>query len=121
MALILKLENRRMGQAGKRIFNEMERNESFIFIPVMVIAELGYLAERKKINTTLNDAKRYFSRNKNLTIQPITEEIIYDTFKINDIPELHDRIIAATSKNLNYELITNDPVIKSSAFINTIW
>ena len=47
-------------------------------------------------------------------------EFVTDTI-ITDIPELHDRLIAATARIHNVELITNDPVIQASAFVRTIW
>jgi len=49
------------------------------------------------------------------------EQLILDAIQISDIPELHDRLIAATARQLNLELITNDSVIRSSAFVKTIW
>jgi predicted nucleic acid-binding protein len=42
-------------------------------------------------------------------------------FEISDIPELHDRIIAATAIHRNAPLITNDPVIAASKFLKTLW
>ncbi len=53
--------------------------------------------------------------------QPLNMEIINASFKIDDIPELHDRLIAGTAKYFNYDLITNDPVIIKSKDIRTIW
>jgi predicted nucleic acid-binding protein len=35
---------------------------------------------------------------------------------LHDIPELHDRLIAATAMHLDLPLITNDPVISKSEF-----
>ena len=46
---------------------------------------------------------------------------IEKAFMINDIPELHDRIIAGAALELNIELLTNDPKVRNSKFITTIW
>ncbi len=43
------------------------------------------------------------------------------TSEITDIPELHDRIIAATAVLLGLSLISKDSVIGKSAFLETIW
>jgi predicted nucleic acid-binding protein len=51
----------------------------------------------------------------------MTEEIIEKTFEIDDIPELHDRIIAGTALKTGLELITNDPIIAGSRFVKVIW
>ncbi len=42
-------------------------------------------------------------------------------FEIDDIPELHDRIIAGTTLVKGFALITNDPIISSSRFVEVIW
>jgi len=46
---------------------------------------------------------------------------IKKTFEINDIPELHDRIIAGTALKAGFKLITNDPNISRSKFVEVIW
>jgi len=121
MALILRLEKRKLPPKVKAIFKNAENEEVEIIIPVMVLAELGYLAERKKIETNLEDIKKYCSKHKSIIIEPITQEIIEKTFEIDDIPELHDRIIAGTALKKELELISNDPIISGSRFVKVIW
>lgn len=47
--------------------------------------------------------------------------VVENASQITDIPELHDRLIAATAKSLNLDLITNDPKIQASQFVSTVW
>jgi predicted nucleic acid-binding protein len=47
--------------------------------------------------------------------------IIATAQAITDIPELHDRLIAATAVHLRLPLITNDTKISNSAHVQTIW
>jgi hypothetical protein len=42
-------------------------------------------------------------------------------FEIDDIPELHDRLIAGSGKELNILIITNDPDINESQNVGVIW
>ena len=121
VALILRLEKRKLSPKIKAIFMKAENGEIKIIIPTMVLAEIGYLSEKKKIETNLNNVKEYCKRHRSIIIEPITEEIIEKAFQIDDIPELHDRIIAGTSLNKGIKLITNDPVISESKFIKVIW
>lgn len=121
MALVLRLEKRKLSQKVNAIFNNAENGDVDLIIPAMVVAEVGYLAERKRIETNLKDLRKYCSKYKSIVIEPITEEIIERTFEIDDIPELHDRIIAGTALKKGLKLITNDPVISCSRFINVIW
>ena len=48
-------------------------------------------------------------------------KIISAASQISDIPELHDRLIAATARNQLCSLLTNDPVIQAFSFLSTIW
>ena len=46
MAVILRLERRKLGQRIKNIFEKSETGQITLFIPAMVLAEIGYLSER---------------------------------------------------------------------------
>ena len=51
----------------------------------------------------------------------MSRAVIEAAAQITDIRELHDRLIAATARWLKVALITNNPVIQGSAFVNTVW
>lgn len=121
MALILRLEKRKLSPKVRAIFERAENEELEITIPAMVLAEVGYLSEKGKIETNLDEVKKYYKRHKSIIIEPITVEIIEKAFEIYDIPELHDRIIAGTALKKKSELITNDPIISNSRFIKVVW
>ncbi len=121
MALILRLEKRKLSQKVKAIFESAENGKAAIIIPAMVLAEVGYLAEKGRIETNLEDVKKYYSKQESISVEPITEEIIEKAFEIDDIPELHDRIISGTAIKKGLELITNNPIISSSMFVKVIW
>ena len=54
MALILRLEKRKLNRKVKSISESAENEDGEIIIPAMVLAEVGYLAERGKIENTKN-------------------------------------------------------------------
>lgn len=87
----------------------------------MVIAEVGYLLEKGRIELSLSEVERYLSEQNTFTIYPQTLEVLKATFAIEDIPELHDRIIAGTARLLEVPLITNDQKIESSTAVETVW
>ncbi len=121
MALILHLEHRKLPQKIKDIFQKAEKAKVSILIPTMVLAEIGYLFEKGRIETSLQHIKQYCENNKTFIVEPITEEIIHKCFEISDIAELHDRIIAATAYAKKLTLITNDPIIAKSIYVSTVW
>ena len=121
MAVVLWMEKRKRSTLVRNIFDSVENGEVKLNIPAIVLAEVGYLAERKRIETTLADINTIVEKHSNIRIIPLDSEIVNSAFKITDIPELHDRLISATAMLMNQELITNDKVIIDSKFIITIW
>jgi predicted nucleic acid-binding protein len=55
MALILRLERRKLGQKAKGIFISAEKAEVGLIIPAMVLIELCYLSEKKRIESRLRN------------------------------------------------------------------
>jgi len=121
MAVVLRLERRRLPQQVRIAFEEAEEGDRTLYIPAMVLAEIGYLSERGRIETTLQEVTTYGATHPTIEVQPITQEIIIQTFEIDDIPELHDRIIAGTAFVRQLPLITNDPVISDSQHVTVMW
>ena len=85
------------------------------------IAPFGYLSEKERIVTILKPVVEYAGTYERVCINPMTARIIENAFEIDDIPELHNRIIAATASARNVPLITNDPVILESKSVRTVW
>jgi predicted nucleic acid-binding protein len=121
MGLVLRMEKRRMGPAAKQIFEEAEAGDILIYVPAIALAEMLYLSEKKRIGLAWADVETYMNRFSGYREQPLGMKILSSAAEITDIPELHDRLIAGTARNLNVELITNDPVIQASVFVTTIW
>lgn len=121
MALVLRLERRKMGRKARAIYGEAESGKGSILIPAMVLAEIGYLSERHKIETNLTEVDIYCRNYPSVKVTLITEEIIHASFEIDDIPELHDRIIAGTAGVMKLVIITNDPMMVSSKYVSTVW
>lgn len=121
MALVLRLEQRRLGSRAKTLFDAMETGTAMIHVPSLVFAEILYLSEKRRIALTLHSVEDYFARFPNCRELPLSFSVIQTAAEIDDIPELHDRLIAATARSRGVELITNDPVIQLSAFVQTVW
>lgn len=121
MALVLRLEHRRLPQRVRTIFTEAEHGQRTVSIPAMVLAEIGYLSERGRIDISLDDVSTYCTNHPTIEEAPLTQAIIVHSFGIDDIPELHDRLIAGTASYRQVPLLTNDPVISRSQHLTVIW
>lgn len=121
VALVLHLENRKMPPKVKNLFHEADSGNLEILIPSMVLVEIGYLSEKGRIQLTLAQVENHLQNHPTYKEHPQSFEVISEAFRITDIPELHDRLIAGTAKFLNVKVITNDPKIMSSKFVNSVW
>ena len=121
MAWVLRLEKRKLSSKARAIFGSVEAGDTNLVIPAIVLAEIGYLSERAKVDVTLKEVDTYCQKFPSAQIEPITADVIRKSFEIDDIPELHDRIIAGTARLKNLELITNDPMIVDSSHVMTVW
>lgn len=102
------------------ILRKTDAGENIIVIPSVVIFEIAYLYEKKRIPVSVTDIEGIISGSLNYIEEPLTLDVIKSAFEISDIPELHDRLIAGTARHLDLPLITNDPVILRSTFVKSV-
>jgi predicted nucleic acid-binding protein len=121
MAIVSYLGKRKMPPSVKQIFQSADSGLVQIYIPSIVLVEIGYLSEKGRIDVGLNDVLKHIIDFPNYSEQALTFNIVVESYKISDIPELHDRLIGGTAKFLDLEVITNDPFIQASEFVKTVW
>jgi len=109
---------------GKKMINDKshhayksaDKGEATIIIPAIVLMEVLYLFEKNRIDISLLQTEDLF-KSQNYQFEPLNFEILKTASKIDDIPEMHDQLIAATARHLGLPLIANDPVIRDSEFV----
>jgi predicted nucleic acid-binding protein len=121
MAVVLHLENRKMPPKVKNLFQQADLGKVEMLIPSIVLAEIGYLSEKGKIQLVIAQVESHLQKHKTYSEIPQNIEVVKAAFSISDIPELHDRLIAGTAKWLGHEIISNDPKIIASRFVKSIW
>jgi len=112
---------------GKKVINDAshhaylaaDKGNATIIIPAIVLVEVMYLFEKNRIEIGIIQAEDLME-SQNYQFEPLSIEILKVASKINDIPELHDRLIAATARHFDLPLITNDPVIRKSNFVKIL-
>jgi len=83
--------------------------------------EILYLSERRRISVDLTAVKNLLAQSQSYTVAPVSFEVIEATATIDDVPELHDRVIAGTAAWLDISILTNDPDMTASLHVRTIW
>lgn len=110
---------------ARAVFAEVDAGRAIIIIPPIVAIEMVYLSEKDRIPAQLVDdllAKvarpglSYCLGELNTSVITALREISRDL-----IPEMPDRIIAATAKAAGVELITRNGLITISGLVPVIW
>jgi PIN domain nuclease of toxin-antitoxin system len=57
----------------------------------------------------------------NYTAYPLDMAVVLQLPRLNNLRELHDRIIVATAKALAATLITRDEAIRESGYVTVVW
>ena len=83
--------------------------------------EVLYLAEAGRIDVPLDELVRIMAQSRNYEIVPVDADIVLSAIPVDDVPELHDRILVATAVHLGVPILTGDRAIAASRHIQAVW
>ncbi|MGL5834365.1 MAG: type II toxin-antitoxin system VapC family toxin [Waterburya sp.] len=96
-----------------------------VYISVISLIEICYLIEKRRITSDLLQRIQEVLNepNPSLVVAPINLAISLAVQNIDrdSVPDMPDRIIAATALHLNLSLVTRDRKIQAEQSIVTIW
>jgi PIN domain nuclease of toxin-antitoxin system len=121
VAIVRHLRQKRLGKQAARIFREADAGQHTIAISSITLMEILYLSEAKRIDVRLPEVINLTLASTNYAIVPIDADIVLTAATIDDVPELHDRILVATASSLGVPLLTSDRVIAGSKHAQVIW
>ena len=106
-------------------FGMAERGEGTVLVPQIVVGEFIYIAlkGRLKLPDPKGAVKLVMEQLRGTSFINLSDfpGEGWNIFLSLDIPELHDRLIAAESLARNAPLISNDPVFRRVQGLETIW
>jgi PIN domain nuclease of toxin-antitoxin system len=114
----------RLSPTAKLAIETAAHSRQKISISAITLAEIVYLVEKGRIRASAYDDLRDALRNPNHVLQeaPLTSEITDAMRQVPraDIPDMPDRIVAATAVYFGVPVISRDGRIRASN-IQTIW
>lgn len=109
----------------RAIFSQTDLGQAVIMLPSIVLVEMVYLAEKGRIATNLvNLVLQLLQTNsQNYQLAPLDLPTVNNIALIPRtlVPDMPDRIIAATALALNLPLLSQDSAIAQAAQIQLIW
>lgn len=112
---------RDLGFRARRILRQADSGQHRVFMSAVTLMEILYLSEKRRIPINLESVRNLLLNRDNYRIAPVDMEVVTTAAQIDDVPELHDRLIVATATWLGVAILTNDPVILASKHAATIW
>jgi PIN domain nuclease of toxin-antitoxin system len=114
----------RLSPAAKLFFDQAAMNGQNIAFSAISLAEVVYLFEKRRLPIQVLEALENALRNPKhvLAEAPLTGAVVDSMRKIprEQIPDMPDRIVAATALHLGVPLLSRDGRIRSS-LVPTIW
>lgn len=112
--------SKKLGENAREAFDSAIAGENQIVIPAIVIAEIIMFAEKHR---TIDPKKIWSALKKNngfrfAPLLPETAEKIQD---LTLLPDIHDRLIVAETKEQKATLITFDEKVTKSGLVKIIW
>jgi len=122
VAIVRHLRNHpALGREAARIFRDADAGVNRVYLSAITLMEVLYLSEAGRIDVSLAELISTVSLSRNYAIVPVDSDIVVAALGIDDVPELHDRIIVATAKHLDIPILTGDRVIVGSRHIRSVW
>ncbi len=110
-----------LGPQAARILQEADEGEHRVFISAIMLMEVLYLSEARRVPVRLEELIGFVLGSANYEIVPVNADVVLTSAGVDDVPELHDRILVGTARWLGVPILTGDRVIRASRHVQTIW
>lgn len=111
----------RLSSAAAEIFAMADMGEAVLIIPAIVVAEVYYLSVKTGQRLPPSDLLRVIDTSDSLILSDLGRAQLEMLDRLPEIPEMHDRLIAAEALALGVPVVTRDPVISASRQVQSVW
>lgn len=116
--------DRRLSRAVRAVFSASEGGRTQILVPSIVLVEAIFLLHRQRVKEMIVDKLMMLSEepDASLYVVPLDVAVVHALYQFGPaaVPELADRIIAATARASNLTLLTTDPAIIESGLVSVV-
>lgn len=118
-------QSSQLSQAARVAIENALSDGEPVFVSAVSLAEMVYLLEKRRIELSVWQEliRRMRRPNAGLVASPLTIEIaeLMSHVPYATVPDLPDRIIAATALQLGLPLVTRDQGLRSVSQLTTVW
>jgi predicted nucleic acid-binding protein len=114
-------QDRRLPKIARTAFEQAKEGMTQVLVPSIVLVEAVFLADRQRVSKLILTQLMALSDLPSAGVRVIPLDLAVARavadFGPSAVPELADRIIAATARALNLPLLTTDPAIAASGLV----
>ena len=118
------VDRKRLSAAAAAAIEAANDRNSPVFVPTISIVEITYLVEKGRlpatVKTQLLDALEDPGSNLAVVVLDLDVAERVEDIERDEVPDMPDRIIAATAVHLGLPLVSKDRKIRASS-VTTIW
>jgi len=114
-------EPSKLSPAANEAFERVEKGKAKLIIPIIVIAELIFLVEKKRVSADVENIITQINESDNFRISSLELEQVLLLKKHTTITEMHDRMIVCEALISDAKLITKDRNIRNAGVVEVIW
>ena len=112
--------SKRLREKLKDVIDERRRKGGGILVPTIVLAEALDIAEKQKVAFDFNGMYQLIQEDPGFEIVGFGIEVFEETLSVEEVKEIHDRIIVATAKFYGAGILTKDRIIQNSGEVETL-
>src|SRR5713101_1958143 len=106
--------SKRLKPALREKIDETRARNGRLLVPTIVLAEALDIAEKGRVQFDFAEMYRVIREEQEFEVVSLSPEIFNTVIQVQNIPELHDRIIVATARFYGAGILTKDRVILES-------
>jgi len=110
----------RLRSRQKEKIEQVRNRGGHLLIPTIVLAEALDVAEKSRVEFDFSSMYDLIQKHESFEIIGFSQAIFEKTRQVEKIPEIHDRIIAATASFYESGVMTKDEIIEDSDEIQTL-
>ena len=114
------IDSPQLSKKARAVFDSCDQGKAVIIIPAIVLLECIDIFDKKKIDLNFEDLILKISQANNFIFSDINWSLVLEINKTKGLKDLHDRVIIATAKAFDAELISKDKIIKNY-YKRTLW
>ena len=111
----------RLTAAASAVFRLAETGNATIVVPAIAVAELYFLSVKLSQPFNPSELLEALASVDGIELSDLGRAQLERLDQFPDIPEMHDRLIAAEAAALDAPVVTRDEVLSASPAVETIW